>query len=83
MQNLPFGLTKKFTAQGQDGRKQLSKNSPMRIQDILLTVTMIEAVRVKSLLTKLRQYQAEVVERGRGWRHSRVSLCWSGVLLPG
>ena len=22
MQNLPFGLTKKFTAQGQDGRKQ-------------------------------------------------------------
>ena len=77
-------VDKKVHCSRSSGRKQLSKNSPMRIQDILLTVTMIEAPKMKSLLTKLRQYEAEVVERGRGWRHSLEFLCaGQGVLLPG
>lgn len=56
----------------------------MRVQEILLTVTMIEATRVKRLLTELRQYEAEIVERGQVQRHSLEFLCaGQGVLLPG
>lgn len=66
-------------------RKQLSKNSQKRTREILLTVTMTDATRVKGMLMEPRQY--EVAQQSRA-RLSEEMQAWGvspwrpGVLLP-